>query len=217
MSCKSMQNVLVAVASFAAFAIADAPNAAAAEPFKATLTGNAHPDFTHFPVVTNEETGVGEATHLGRFIWEDEEVAVFAPDGTFTVEGTFTMTAANGDQIFGEFTTTGYINGDGNLVIHGNYENRERHATVQRQIFVVADFAAEMGVFATAGRIDNFFDLQSAHADLKAIKFLLVRLAHDAQAIRRESQQRHAQDHPHGLVREVHRFAFTLGCDVLVR
>src|SRR6266436_3080832 len=122
MSCKSMQNVLVAVASFAAFAIADAPNAAAAEPFKATLTGNAHPDFTHFPVVTNEETGVGEATHLGRFIWEDEEVAVFAPDGTFTVEGTFTMTAANGDQIFGEFTTTGYINGDGNLVIHGNYE-----------------------------------------------------------------------------------------------
>jgi hypothetical protein len=86
------------------------------------LTGNAHPDFVNFPTVTNQETGEGEATHLGRFIWEDDEIAVFAPDFTFTVEGTFTMTAANGDQIYGEFTTSGFVNEEGNLIIHGDYE-----------------------------------------------------------------------------------------------
>src|SRR5262245_1910893 len=117
----SSRHLYLAVFFLAAITVASSPGVAAARPFKATLTGNAHPDFTNFPVVTNHETGEGQATHLGRFLWEDDEVAVFSPDGTLAVEGTFTMTAANGDQIFGEFTRSGFIDEQGNLIIHGNY------------------------------------------------------------------------------------------------
>jgi hypothetical protein len=74
-------------------------------------------------VLRNDETGAGEATHLGQFVWSDVEYADFAAiPGGVAVTGTFTMTAANGDALYGTLKTVGYFDADGNLVIHGTYE-----------------------------------------------------------------------------------------------
>ena len=88
------------------------------------LTGNAHLSPTDDPcVLRNDETGKGEATYLGRFTWADVEYADFcAIPGGVAVVGSFTMTAANRDQLSGAFTTVGYFDEDGNLVIHGHYQ-----------------------------------------------------------------------------------------------
>src|SRR5689334_11582912 len=93
------------------FALAPAPGLAAREkrPFKASLTGNAHPTPTDAPFVRrNGETAEGEATRLGRCAWAGVQDAGFAeiPDGVAVV-ATFTMTAANGDELYGEFTSVG--------------------------------------------------------------------------------------------------------------
>jgi len=162
MSRKPVHNILVTAISLATLGILCAPNSAEAKPFKATLTGNAHPDFSTFPVVTNEETGEGQATHLGRFKWEDDEVATFAPPdfNTFTVEGTFTMTAANGDKIHGELSTSGFINEDGNLIIHGTYQftsgtGRFAHVAGSGQLEAVGGGGPDFPVTGTfVGTID---------------------------------------------------------------
>jgi len=124
MSRKPFWKVLALAAALAVSAIVSTPAAAIAEqlPFKAKLTGNAHPDFSRYPVVTNHETGEGEATHLGLFLWEDDETARFNSEGTAaTVEGSFTMTAASGDKLCGTFTTVASVDEDGNLLIHGDF------------------------------------------------------------------------------------------------
>ena len=99
---------------------------AAAEelPFKAMLTGNAHLSPTDDPsILRNDETGEGEATHLGHFTWADVEFANFAAiPGGVSVVATFTMTAANGDELYGEFTSVGYFADPQTLVIQGEYE-----------------------------------------------------------------------------------------------
>src|SRR6476659_6258833 len=110
---------------FSLAALAAAPGAATAEevPFKASLTGNAHLSPTDDPVVLrNDETGEGTATHLGKFTWADVEYANFGViPGGVVVAGSFTMTAANDDELSGTFITVGYFDSDGNLVIHGRY------------------------------------------------------------------------------------------------
>ena len=91
-------------------------------PFMAKLAGNAHLTPTGDPsVLLNHETGAGEATHLGQFQWEDDEVATFGAGGV-SVVASFTMTAANGDKVYGEFTSSGSFDEDGNLVIEGSYQ-----------------------------------------------------------------------------------------------
>jgi len=99
---------------------------AAAEdlPFKAMLTGNAHLSPTDDPaVLRNDETGEGEATHLGHFTWADVEFADFAAiPGGVSVVATFTMTAADGDELYGEFTSVGYFADPQTLVIQGEFE-----------------------------------------------------------------------------------------------
>jgi len=114
---------LALMAALAVGAIVSTPAAAIAEqlPFMAKLTGNANPDFTNFPEVTNHETGEGEATHLGLFLWEDDETATFTPEGV-SVVGTFTMTAANGDKLYGTFLSSASFDAEGNLIIEGDYE-----------------------------------------------------------------------------------------------
>src|SRR5437867_2057122 len=86
-------------------ALALIANLAAAQerPFKARLTGNAHLSPTDNPcVLRNDETGQGEATHLGQFTWADVEYADFCEiPGGIAVVATFTMTAANGDELHG--------------------------------------------------------------------------------------------------------------------
>src|SRR5262249_55309223 len=122
MSRKLFGNVMAIAAILCLGVTALSPGAAAAEelPFRAMLTGNAHLSPTDDPcVLRNDETGKGEATYLGRFTWADVEYADFcAIPGGVAVVGSFTMTAANGDQLSGEFTTVGSFDEEGNLVIH---------------------------------------------------------------------------------------------------
>ena len=131
------------------------PGAAAAEerPFKAMWTGNAHLKPIVFPTLwLNEETGEGEATHLGLFTWESVEVVTFItnPDGvveSVAVDGkSFTMTAANGDKVFGTYSTEGFPNKAGDLIIHGTFTitggtGRFAGATGGGDLFAIAFFS----------------------------------------------------------------------------
>lgn len=124
MSRKCICRVL-GLAAVVAFGVFTRTNVAVAEelPFKASITGNAHLSPTDVPfVLRNDETGTGNSTHLGNFIWADTEYADFASiPGGVEVSGTFTMIAANGDKLYGELSTVGSFDEDGNLVIHGAY------------------------------------------------------------------------------------------------
>jgi hypothetical protein len=75
------------------------PAGAEERPFGATLTGNAHLSPTDNPfALRNDETGVGDATHPGQFIWADVEYADFAAvPGGVAVTGTFVAATGNGD------------------------------------------------------------------------------------------------------------------------
>jgi len=119
----SFCKVLAITAALAVGAIARFPGGAVAEerPFQAAWTGNAHLSETKNPwIQRTDETGAGEATHLGGFTWasvESVNFKNFPPE--VAVEATFTMTAADGDELFGEYTTIGLANDEGNLDILG--------------------------------------------------------------------------------------------------
>jgi hypothetical protein len=76
-------------------------------PFSAQLEGFASLAFNPDGSISNTETAVGQATHLGFFTWASEELAVFTGQNQLSVVGSFTMTAANGDQVFGTFEAVG--------------------------------------------------------------------------------------------------------------
>jgi len=118
-----LQFIAIALAIVSTETVMDAKRTMAEErPFMAKLAGNAHLTPTGDPsVLLNHETGDGEATHLGQFQWEDDEVATFGAGGV-SVVASFTMTAANGDKVYGKFTSTGSFDEDGNLVIEGSYQ-----------------------------------------------------------------------------------------------
>jgi hypothetical protein len=93
------------IAALAALAFAAAVPAAAQAgaggsdvPYRATLVGSA---------TLNVQTGVvhavgtGEATHLGRWTLDEHGLAVPTGPTTFAYSSTYTITAANGDQVFG--------------------------------------------------------------------------------------------------------------------
>jgi hypothetical protein len=116
--------LLAAAVSVGSIALTPAVTVAQEVPFMASLTGNAHLSPTGTPgVVRNDETGVGNAAHLGLYTWADVEYADFTviPGGVVVV-ATFTMTAANDDQLYGQFTSTGHFADPVTLVIHGNYQ-----------------------------------------------------------------------------------------------
>jgi hypothetical protein len=72
-------------------------------PFKGTLEGTYIRTGT-FPFFHLEPTGSGQATHLGRFsfsIPHDVNLLLNPPGGT----GEFEFTSANGDTVYGDFTT----------------------------------------------------------------------------------------------------------------
>jgi hypothetical protein len=123
MSGKCWCNLLALALSIGAVALTPAFAAAEELPFEAKLSGNAHLSLTDDPcVLRNDETGEGEATHLGKFTWVDEEYADFCEiPGGVTVVASFTMTAADGDLLYGEFSTVGYFDEDGNLIIQGTF------------------------------------------------------------------------------------------------
>ena len=78
---------------------------------------NEDPDYA-----LNHETGAGTATHLGKFtLVGDERIYMKFFPKFVSVEGRFTMTAANGDQVVVDYSTTGGINEKGSLDIIGVY------------------------------------------------------------------------------------------------
>jgi hypothetical protein len=164
MSRKSLVRTLEFASVLAVSALIWAPNVAHAEerPFMASLEGNAHLSPTDDPaVLRNDETGTGNSTHLGNFTWADTEFADFATvPGGVAVVGSFTMTAANGDELYGELSTVGMFDEDDNLVIHGTYRftggtGRFANATGTGDIDAIAYLSPGLPFTGTfAGTID---------------------------------------------------------------
>jgi len=119
------RRVAVVITTVAAALVLGTGVASANErPFSASLAGNATLSATADPCVfQNNETATGTGTHVGRFTWASEEFANFCvnPNGVAVI-GSFMMTAANGDLLFGVYTTLGEFDAAGNLIIHGTYE-----------------------------------------------------------------------------------------------
>src|SRR5262245_2203110 len=137
-----------------ALAVAVPASVASAKPFKAKLDGTAHLSPGPAPnQLLNHETGEGNATHLGKFQWEDDELATFTSETHVVVVGTFTMTAANGDKVFGVLSTEGDLV-DGALVISGTYQvtggtGRFLNATGSGDLDAVADPGPPFGFSGT--------------------------------------------------------------------
>lgn len=79
-------------------------------PIKGTGTGS-----TTLNLATGEAHLVttGPLSHFGLTRWEQHGLALPTGPGTFSFNTTWTVTAANGDQMFGTFTGTGILAADG--------------------------------------------------------------------------------------------------------
>jgi hypothetical protein len=153
-----------AILSIAALTLAPAAAVADETAFRATITGNAHLSPTENPfVLRNDETGKGVAQQIGRFTWADVEYVDFlAIPGGVGVVATFTMTFEDGDQLFGELTTVGYVKDENaaTLFIHGTYEftggtGKFEDATGSGEIEAVATLG---GPLPFAGRMNGTID-----------------------------------------------------------
>jgi hypothetical protein len=83
-------------------------------PFEGTFAGFSLPTLAGPCGVIAPISGAGQATHLGRFTWASTEIVTGictpADFSGFTVhEDTVTLTAANGDQLFGTSVGTGSL------------------------------------------------------------------------------------------------------------
>ena len=124
-------------------------------PFEVSIVGNANPvpDPAHPEcVLLNTETGIIHGTHTGVGTWSSFETVDLCSngDGSGAVEGEFTLTAANGDQIFGTYTTLLLV-GDGAIAASGTYEitggtGRFEDATGTGTIDATGDFGPPFGV-----------------------------------------------------------------------
>lgn len=123
-------------------------------PFEVSIVGNANPvpDPEDPCVLLNTETAVIHGTHLGRGTWDSFETVNFCTneDGGGDVEGEFTLTAANGDQIFGTYTTVVFVVG-GSIEASGTYEivggtGRFEDASGSGTIDATGDFGPPFGV-----------------------------------------------------------------------
>ena len=98
---------------------------AVARPFHAIIQGNANP----FPIdqctLGNHETGAGRAVRLGVITWTSDETARFLscppPGPAIAVSGQFKIVAANGDEIYGRYDTTGTFDPVNGVSVHGGY------------------------------------------------------------------------------------------------
>ena len=92
-------------------------------PFKASIHAFAAPVPTGPCELTNAEEGAAQVTHLGRSTMASNEVVdLFSnPEGA-EITGQFTMTAANGDQLFGTYETLGHLDfGIGEVTFSGQF------------------------------------------------------------------------------------------------
>lgn len=110
MSLTLTRNVLLAAGVLAlalpGVASADSPGL----PFVVLLAGNANPTPTDDPcILTNTETGTGQSAALGEFTWASTEVVDLCANGNADVDGQFTLTSANGDQLTGSYRTSAHL------------------------------------------------------------------------------------------------------------
>lgn len=93
--------------------------------FSVTLDGHANPQFQPDGcTIINDEKGTGHARHMGRITWQSHETvdACSNPPGA-DVNGQFVLTAANGDQVFGEYVTLAQLNfGIGQVSALGTFQ-----------------------------------------------------------------------------------------------
>jgi len=114
----------IACVAVALLVVGSGVASAEVRPFSASFAGNGSLGGTDDPcVLQNNETATGTSAQLGRFTWESEEFANYCvnPNGVAVI-GSFMITTANGDLLYGVYTTLGEFDGAGNLIIHGTYE-----------------------------------------------------------------------------------------------
>lgn len=139
-----------------AFVLALAPLSAASQqirPFEVSIIGNANPiPHPEIPcVLLNTETGDVRGNHIGAGTWSSFETVDFCADPAVgDVVGEFTLTAANGDQIFGIYSTV-VLTGDGTIAASGTYEitggtGRFENATGTGTVDATGDFGPPFGV-----------------------------------------------------------------------
>jgi hypothetical protein len=105
--------VLGFVLGSAAVALADTHKMPGVTPFRADDSGAVVVTGISSPFNFSETGWEGQATHLGAMAWEAAgTVTVTGVTGSLLdikVHGNFTLTAANGDTIYGFFDTTGTL------------------------------------------------------------------------------------------------------------
>lgn len=144
--------------------ISNPANAASVpRPFHAVIQGNANPTFTGPCTIDNHETGSGTALHLGAITWNSDETASFVPcppptfPAIIEVSGHFTITAANGDEIHGEYHTTGTFDPASGVSVSGGYtltSGTGRFSNVTGSGVITANGAATPP-FETVGSLDG--------------------------------------------------------------
>lgn len=101
---KTLVMAMLTVAALATPAVAQNP-----VPFRGSMQTSEVDTGFQFPLAGKALEGTGQATHLGRFTL----VAEFAVNVTnLTAAGTFTLTAANGDSMWGTSLGVGSLEGD---------------------------------------------------------------------------------------------------------
>ena len=97
-------------------------------PFFAVIDGNANPAPIDPCTLANHETGSGRAIYLGVITWLSDETVQFlscsppaAPGPAIAVSGHFKIVAANGDEIDGEYETTGTFDTVNGISVQGGY------------------------------------------------------------------------------------------------
>lgn len=123
--------IAVLVLTGASFGIRSVSAAPPGRPFHANLQAIAYlsPGDTQCEILNHEE-GWGIVLHLGNSKWEDNEVVQFVDcvDGVpqsskiMVHSDDFTLTAANGDQIHGTFTTWGTLDPVNGVEVTGRYQ-----------------------------------------------------------------------------------------------
>jgi len=95
-------------------------------PFRAAASGQVAYDFSnprHCPLGFTEEIwATGQATHLGSFTVSATHCELFTgPASGISYDGEMTLTAANGDQVFGTYQTT-WAFADGKATVSGGLQ-----------------------------------------------------------------------------------------------